>query len=353
MAVRPGEADQAAVFEFCGKGRLWHYRFMKILFITSSRIGDAVLSTGLLHYMAQNWPTAKVTIACGPLAVSLFEGYPQLERIIAVKKEKHNRHWIKLWKQVVGTRWDIVVDLRDSAVSRLVWAQKRFIFTNAIDKRAHKAAQNAAVMKLQNIPAPKMWFTKEQVTRAASLIPDGAPVLGIGPTANWIGKTWPADRFIEIIKFMTDQNGFMPNARVAVFAAPGEEAAAREVLASTPEGRGIDVIAKTDPGTAAAAIARCAFYIGNDSGLMHCAAAAGVPTLGLFGPSWPHIYAPYGDHAAYVSTPEDFAKLTAFEGYSAKTLDHSLMTSLSVDAVKDALSPFFTRGAERRGPDAA
>ena len=60
---------------------------------------------------------------------------------------------------------------------------------------------------------------------------------------------------------------------------------------------------------AAAAIARCSFYIGNDSGLMHAAAAAGVPTVGLFGPSWPYLYKPWGPHTGYASTPENFDQL--------------------------------------------
>src|SRR5688572_17221099 len=115
---------------------------MKVLFITSSRIGDAVLSTGLLDYMASNWPKASVTIACGPLATSLFEGYPNLDRIIPVKKESYSRHWIKLWEQVVGTKWDVVVDLRNSAVSRLIFVKKRYIFGNHIDQSKHKAEQN-------------------------------------------------------------------------------------------------------------------------------------------------------------------------------------------------------------------
>lgn len=322
---------------------------MKVLFITSSRIGDAVLSAGLLDHIARTWPDARVTIACGPLAVSLFEGYPYLERMIPVKKEKRNRHWIKLWKQIVRTRWDIVVDLRDSAVSRLILAKKRYVFGAHIDKKRHKAEQNAAVMKLAYVPAPKLWFTREQAVRAEALIPaEGGPVLGVGPAANWIGKTWPVERFIEIVRFMTGPGGLMEGARVAIFAAPGEEEAARRVLASIPADRAIDVIAKTDPGTAAAAIARCAFYIGNDSGLMHCAAASSVPTLGLFGPSWPHLYAPYGPHCAYVSTPENFRQLTDFEGYDAKTLGRSLMTTLSVEAVKEALEkmPYFTTGEE-------
>ncbi len=113
----------------------------------------------------------------------------------------------------------------------------------------------------------------------------------------------------------------------------GREEAARTVLASVPQAQQIDMIAKTDPGTAAAALQRCAFYIGNDSGLMHCAAAAESGHLGLFGPSWPHLYQPWGRKTAYVATPQDFARLTAFEGYNPKTLERSLMEGLTVEAV--------------------
>ncbi len=316
---------------------------MKILFITSSRIGDAVLSTGLLNHIEQKYPDAKVTIVCGPLAVSLFEGYPLLERVIGLRKEKRNGHWVRLWRMVVGTRWDMVVDLRDSAVSRLVWAGERYIFGKRIDKSVHKVLQNAAVMGLGGEPVPpRLWFSAEQKAAAARLVPDGEPVLGVGPSANWVGKTWPVERFIEVVDFLTRTGGYMSGARVAVFGAPGEEEDAYRLLDSLPDGRGLDLIAKGAPGLAAACLARCGFYIGNDSGLMHCAAAVGVRTLGVFGPSYPHIYAPYGAHAAYVSTPESFDELVGFDGYDPKTLEHSLMGTLSVDAVERKLSGMFS-----------
>ena len=54
-------------------------------------------------------------------------------------------------------------------------------------------------MKLDAVPSPRLWFTVEQAGRARELIPDGRPVLGIGPRANWGAKTWPADRFIELV----------------------------------------------------------------------------------------------------------------------------------------------------------
>lgn len=314
---------------------------MKILFITSTRLGDAVLSTGLLDYMGRTWPEGKVTVACGPLPASIFEGFPNVERVIALKKQKYHGHWIKLWKQVAGTRWDIVVDLRDSAVSRLVPAKKRYVFGSRKGETLHKVEQAAYLMKLKDVPAPRLHFTKAQEDFARRLVPD-APgmVLGIGPSANWIGKTWPAQNFIDVTNWLTSKDGPMPNARVAVFAAPGEEAQALPVLNGVPPERRIDGIGKGNPGEVAAALARCDFYIGNDSGLMHAAAAAGVPTFGLFGPSYPYLYAPWGDHTGYVCTPQTFDELIDFEGYSPGTLKHSLMTGLSVEDVIGTLRNF-------------
>lgn len=308
----------------------------QILFITSSRIGDAVLSSGLLDHIARTYPQSAVTIACGPLVTSLFEGYPNLGRLIPLRKQRYHGHWIGLWRDVAGTRWESVVDVRNSAVSRLIPACKRHIFGRHIDQNTHKVGQMAAVMRLLDVPVPRLWFSAAQIERARTLIPEGTPVLGVGPSANWIGKTWPAERFIEIINWMTAQSGLMPGARVAVFAAPGEEDSAQRVLGAIPEARRLDLIAKTDPGTAAAALARCDYYIGNDSGLMHCAAAAGTPVLGLFGPSRPAVYRPWGKRAAYVATPESMEELTGYDGYDSKRCG-CLMESLGVDAVAAAI----------------
>ena len=315
-----------------------------ILFITSSRIGDAVLSTGILNHLVKTIDNPKVTVACGPLSVSLFEGLPYLEEIIPLQKQKHNKHWIGLWKRTIGKRWHSVVDMRNSAVSRLVFAKRRYIFGKSIDRSLHKVEQAARVLRLEDgvVPSPCLWPSDLQMQTARTLFSahDGEKILGVGPTANWAGKTWPVENYIDVLRWMISDGGVMSGADVAVFAAPGEEDDAWKVLQSLPDGRGIDVIAKTDPGTAAAALGLCDFYIGNDSGLMHCAAAAGVRTLGLFGPSYPHLYRPWGENADYISTPETFDELIDFEGYKSSEVG-SLMTTLTVEMVKDKLQEMF------------
>ena len=79
---------------------------------------------------------------------------------------------------------------------------------------------------------------------------------------------------------------------------------------------------------------RCDLYIGNDSGLMHLAAASGVPTLGLFGPSKELLYAPWGEKCLSVRTVENFENIHP-EGFDHR-VEESLMRSLTVDMVFNA-----------------
>src|SRR5579884_3321865 len=98
---------------------------MRILFVTATRIGDAVLSTGLLSHLVERFPGARLTIAAGPAAAPLFEAVPGLERLIVVEKRPHGLHWPRLYREVAGRRWDIVVDLRGSAIAWLLRSGER------------------------------------------------------------------------------------------------------------------------------------------------------------------------------------------------------------------------------------
>ena len=76
---------------------------------------------------------------------------------------------------------------------------------------------------------------------------------------------------------------------------------------------------------------------------MHCAAAGGVPTFGLFGPSYPEWYAPWGPKVAYARTPETFDELIDFEGYDPVTLKRTLMESLETETVLEQLTDFWMK----------
>ena len=65
----------------------------------------------------------------------------------------------------------------------------------------------------------------------------------------------------------------------------------------------VDLVGSLALPDVAAVLARCALFVGNDSGLMHLSAAAGTPTLGLFGPSRVQEYAPAGRRTATAIAP--------------------------------------------------
>jgi ADP-heptose:LPS heptosyltransferase len=302
---------------------------MRILFITSTRIGDAVLSTGLLRHLQATHTDARFTIACGPSPAPLFAAVPGLERIIVLNKQPYAGHWLKLWAQCVPRLWDLIVDLRRSPMPYVLAAKRRRILR--AEKGGHQVERLATVLKLDPPPAPKLWIGKAEADEAERLIPPGGLVLGLGPTANWRPKTWPAERFASLAARLTAPEGILAGARVAVFGDASERAAAQPVIDSIPAERRIDLAGRIGLSTVAACLARLSMYIGNDSGLMHMAAAVGTPTLGLFGPSPPDVYAPWGPHTAVAATAIPYKELVA-----APDFDHRdtkcLMDSLSVDA---------------------
>lgn len=313
---------------------------MKILFVTATRIGDAVLSTGLLSYLLDRYPEATMTIAAGPAAAPLFEAVPRLSQLIAMPKRRLSLHWLDLYRHVIPQHWDLVVDLRGSGLAYLLWARERRVMAKG-DPALHRVEQLAGLFGLDVPPVPRLWTTQAQEAEAARLVAGDGPILAIGPTANWRGKTWRPERFAELAVRLTSADGPLSNARVAVFAAAHELLQANRVLATLSPERRIDLVGRVDLLTAAAALRRCVLFIGNDTGVMHIAAAMGTPTLGLFGPSRPELYAPWGEHTAAVTTAIPYDRIFP-ANFDHRTTD-TLMDSLTVDAAEAAARQLLTR----------
>lgn len=265
---------------------------MRVLFVTSNRLGDAVLSTGLLDHLIRTHPDARITVACGPVAEGVFTRMPNRERTIVLDKLPYRLHWLPLWAGAVGTLWDLVVDIRGSTIAWMVPTRGRAVMRR---RPGHKTAQLAAVLGLDPPPLPVAWTAAEDRARAAALLPAGRPVVGLGPTANWSQKIWPAERFATLFHELS--SGPLLGAIPAVFAGPGEaeRAMAAPLLAALPGA--IDLVGRLSVPQASACLARCAFFAGNNSGLMHLAASSGTATLGLFGPTSVQEYAPAGPRA--------------------------------------------------------
>jgi heptosyltransferase-3 len=312
---------------------------VNILFVTATRIGDVVLTTGVLDWLARQYPAARFTIACGRPAAPLLESFPQLERLIVLDKKPLAGHWFGLWSRCVMRPWSLVVDLRSSALAWFLPTRRRIVRRRR-DNSRHGVVELAELFGVEPPPSPRLWITPEQERRAAALVPAGV-VLAVGPTANWRGKEWPAERFAALVDRLTGAGGPLPGAPVAVFGAPSERQAAAPVLQALPEKRRIDLVGTVDLPIVAACLRRSTLYVGNDSGLMHMAAAVGAPTLGLFGPGNEVRYGPWGERTAVVRTTLSPAQLMQ-PGFDYRTTG-SLMESLSVDAVETAARQLIER----------
>ena len=101
----------------------------------------------------------------------------------------------------------------------------------------------------------------------------------------------------ELARRLTAADGILPGARVAVFAAPEEGDQAAAVLRAVPESRRIDMVGQAPLPVIGACLRRCAFFVGNDSGLMHVAAATGRPIVVIYGSTTPAYTPPLTDTA--------------------------------------------------------
>jgi ADP-heptose:LPS heptosyltransferase len=122
----------------------------------------------------------------------------------------------------------------------------------------------------------------------------------IHPFSGSTQKNWPLDRFRELAARVPHN--------IEWIAGPEEE---------LPEAMRYDDLASL-----AQWIGGARLYIGNDSGITHLAAAVGVPTLALFGPTAPNVWAPRGHNVTVIrSNPLDDLQLESVLNLVNRLLD--------------------------------
>lgn len=116
---------------------------------------------------------------------------------------------------------------------------------------------------------------------------EGSQVLIVAPGSGAKEKNWPLSFFAAVIGWWRDQ---IRGAAVVVLGPVEEERGGLEtiLLPGCKVARGLSLA------ELAAVIARSDLYLGNDSGVTHMAAALGIPTVALFGPSDVQRWRPQG-----------------------------------------------------------
>ena len=170
---------------------------MKILIISSNLIGDTILSTGIVDHFLKNNPNSRFTFIIGPTAGQIYQNFPNLEKIILIKKEKFNTHWLKIYLHSWNIKWDIIVDLRSSFLSYLLFHKKKYIFKK--DKNKHHLDQLISFFRSNDSDLNIYTSREEENIVKNKLNPENIYVV-IFPGGNWKPKIWPSNNYNQLIK---------------------------------------------------------------------------------------------------------------------------------------------------------
>ena len=121
----------------------------------------------------------------------------------------------------------------------------------------------------------------------------GVCPVAIQPGAGGKRKCWPAHRFVEIATLL--------DAPLLLIEGPADADACREVTEHFAPSAPVVRAAGLSLPHLAALLVECRGYVGNDSGVSHLAAALGVPTVAVFGPTDPAVWAPLGPEVSVVA----------------------------------------------------
>jgi heptosyltransferase-2 len=125
---------------------------------------------------------------------------------------------------------------------------------------------------------------------AEQMLPvDGrGPLVAIHPgSGGWsLARRWQADGFAAVADALAERY----DARIVLVGASGDGVGE---VASQLKAQALNLEGRTTVGQLAAVLRRCDLFIGADSGVMHIAAAAGTPTVAIFGPTNPAAWGPW------------------------------------------------------------
>jgi heptosyltransferase-2 len=274
------------------------------LFIRGGAIGDFILTLPSLRAFREAFPAARVEIVGSPHITALADRRYYADAVRAIDQrgmaaffaegaelEPSLCTYFSSFDLVVSFLYDpdgiFQRNLTRAGVSRVIAADSRPQATlHACD---HLAGWMEKASLPRRIEAPRLFPNDIDAAEAEALHPTaGVPRVALHLGSGSPTKNWPVGRFVEIARLL-DAKGF----EVLVVDGPADDRAQREFWGA-PLPRGIRRCGGLRLPVLAALFARCAAFIGHDSGLTHLAAAVGVPVCVIFGPTDPRVWRPRG-----------------------------------------------------------
>ncbi len=285
----------------------------RVLILRLRSLGDCVLTTPALALLKQHRPDLRVAVAVEPQFTPVFEGNPDVERLIPPRPREVAAWRARLCLNLHGGPRSAWLTAASLARWRAGFAHFRYrrlynirIPTAqqilGVNRKVHTAEHIASAMFYLGVP-------HSEVPRARLYVPPGCrpqrePYAVMHPFASSPRKTWPAERFLGIARRMAEEWGLD-----TVFIGGREDDfrpfASHRVMAGAPLSE------------VKALLAGAALFVGNDSGPAHMAAALGIPVLVIFGDSDPQVWRPWKTVSEVIVARQGIASVSEAEVFGA------------------------------------
>ncbi len=292
-----------------------------ILIVPYMWIGDFVRCHSVVQVLRERFPDRPVDMLATPLCASLADYMPGVRKAVvadlprrrlglaenlALAARLRSEHYGSAL--IMSRKWKAALAPFLAGIPERTGfvGEARFVLLN--DRRHGERAlprmvDQCAMLALPpgaalpgSWPAPVLAVPPTDIAawmQKRGLAGEARPIVALAPGAVGPSKRWPVEYYAELTRRLLAE-GFA----VWVLGGPGEKALAQEIIAETPA-RDLTGLDLRD---GILALAAAAVAVSNDSGLLHVAAALGTPSIGIFGPTSPQLWAPLNPLAAVIET---------------------------------------------------
>ena len=301
----------------------------KILVMRYRFIGDTVLTVPFLRNLRRAEPGAYIAWMVAPGSSDVVKGIPYIDDMIywdpatihADSRGTHRTFSAKMAfiKELRSHHFDKVYILKRSLSSAVIaWlsgARERigfdtegrgFLLTKRVSYRhdRHEVENFLEVLRADGVKVEddflEIWTTVQEEDRANRVLTDAGVTSSeqramIHPFSAVPQRGWPLENFAELAIRLSKEAGCRP----VVVGGTGDIETFKKVKPLFGEGT-VDLVGKCTLRETIALLKRCVLFVGNDSGIMHLAAAAGTPLVALFGPQSPVKFGPWSRRAKVI-----------------------------------------------------
>ena len=287
----------------------------RVLLIATRQIGDVLLATPLLRSLRRAWPETTIDVLVYARKGHMLEGNPDLDEMIEIEEHPDRGQYWQLLRRIfrrynlaVSTlagdrpniyglfaapqRVGLVPDLRSQNLwkrwTNQGWVLLDNVYTHTVEQNL-MLARVLGIEPLRRVVPPRAVAGASRLGEVLGFDPALQPFAVIHPFPMWHYKRWTQAGWESVMDVLI-QRGL----RVVITGGPeAEERAFCRELASGYSDEVMDVSARFSFGELSLLLARARCFIGPDTAMTHLAAANGIPTLALYGPSNPVKWGPW------------------------------------------------------------